>query len=326
MEVMVSAPCRWAHVIRRWAYSCVMPGTVPGAGRRMMSAPASTKEAMSCSVIMFSAASERIPAACILPAARTMLSPTASLKRRSVCSMAVLVTPTPGLPVSRTKSMPSFLARRAFSTVARRPADMAHMGSVSISASSATGSRLMPMGRPVSFFSRRMVSPGSTGGRPWMTGCCTSNRFSSRISAPMEAANSALVTLPSSGCTEPMVSQAMTRPSLFWMDSSRSALVNCAKSEAQQSSIRFAIVGSPFLFFFYYTTGQGAFTRQTKKPPDYYRMARLVGDERIELPQVESESTALPLCKSPIFCFVLRGEPLNVCYYTENARLCQAVF
>ena len=27
----------------------------------------------------------------------------------------------------------------------------------------------------------------------------------------------------------------------------------------------------------------------------------LVGDERIELPQVESESTALPLCKSPLF-------------------------
>ena len=33
---------------------------------------------------------------------------------------------------------------------------------------------------------------------------------------------------------------------------------------------------------------------------------RLVGDERIELPQVESESTALPLCKSPIFCCVSR--------------------
>ena len=32
----------------------------------------------------------------------------------------------------------------------------------------------------------------------------------------------------------------------------------------------------------------------------------LVGDERIELPQVESESTALPLCKSPIFCCVSR--------------------
>ena len=31
---------------------------------------------------------------------------------------------------------------------------------------------------------------------------------------------------------------------------------------------------------------------------------RLVGDERIELPQVESESTALPLCKSPISCCV----------------------
>ena len=32
----------------------------------------------------------------------------------------------------------------------------------------------------------------------------------------------------------------------------------------------------------------------------------LVGDERIELPQVESESTALPLCKSPISCCVSR--------------------
>ena len=32
----------------------------------------------------------------------------------------------------------------------------------------------------------------------------------------------------------------------------------------------------------------------------------LVGDERIELPQVESESTALPLCKSPLFGFVSR--------------------
>ncbi len=29
--------------------------------------------------------------------------------------------------------------------------------------------------------------------------------------------------------------------------------------------------------------------------------AFLVGDERIELPQTESESAALPLCKSPIF-------------------------
>ena len=34
----------------------------------------------------------------------------------------------------------------------------------------------------------------------------------------------------------------------------------------------------------------------------------LVGDERIELPQVESESTALPLCKSPLFGFALSTE------------------
>ena len=36
----------------------------------------------------------------------------------------------------------------------------------------------------------------------------------------------------------------------------------------------------------------------------------LVGDERIELPQVESESTALPLCKSPLFGFALSTEAL----------------
>ena len=36
----------------------------------------------------------------------------------------------------------------------------------------------------------------------------------------------------------------------------------------------------------------------------------LVGDERIELPQVESESTALPLCKSPLFGFAFSTEAL----------------
>ena len=224
------------------AYSIVMPGTVPGAGSRMMSAPAAVKSAMSASVRMLSAASVNTPAACILPAASTMLSPTAALNLRSVSMMAGLDTPMPGLPVRRMKSTPSSLARRAFSTVARRPADIFQMGSVSPSSPSATGSRLMPMGRPVSFFSIRTVFSGSVSGRPLMTGCCTSNMFSSRMSAPIEAANSALVTLPSSGCTVPMVSQAMTRPSLFWMDSSRSALENPRKSDAQQSSKRLGIV------------------------------------------------------------------------------------
>ena len=42
--------------------------------------------------------------------------------------------------------------------------------------------------------------------------------------------------------------------------------------------------------------------KQNKKPPDCSSDGFvLVGDERIELPQVESESTALPLCKSPSF-------------------------
>ena len=68
------------------------------------------------------------------------------------------------------------------------------------------------------------------------------NRCKITGSAPIEAANSALVTLPSSGCTVPMVSQAMTRPSLFWMDSRRSLLVKLRKSDAQQSSKRLGIV------------------------------------------------------------------------------------
>ena len=51
---------------------------------------------------------------------------------------------------------------------------------------------------------------------------------------------------------------------------------------------------------------------KTEKPPDCSSDGFvLVGDERIELPQVESESTALPLCKSPssgsCFCGVNRS-------------------
>ena len=49
---------------------------------------------------------------------------------------------------------------------------------------------------------------------------------------------------------------------------------------------------------------------KTEKPPDCSSDGFvLVGDERIELPQVESESTALPLCKSPSFgsCFAVRA-------------------
>src|SRR5699024_10137886 len=42
---------------------------------------------------------------------------------------------------------------------------------------------------------------------------------------------------------------------------------------------------------------QSGCTRNKKALSVWTRL--LVGDERIELPQVESESTALPLCKSP---------------------------
>ena len=53
---------------------------------------------------------------------------------------------------------------------------------------------------------------------------------------------------------------------------------------------------------------------KTEKPPDCSSDGFvLVGDERIELPQVESESTALPLCKSPIFCLASCGASRSTC-------------
>lgn len=52
----------------------------------------------------------------------------------------------------------------------------------------------------------------------------------------------------------------------------------------------------------------------------------LVGDERIELPQVESESTALPLCKSPLFSLSAAPCAADKGYYTQKARACQPFF
>ena len=52
----------------------------------------------------------------------------------------------------------------------------------------------------------------------------------------------------------------------------------------------------------------------------------LVGDERIELPQVESESTALPLCKSPLFSSSATPCAADKGYYTQKARACQPFF
>ena len=52
----------------------------------------------------------------------------------------------------------------------------------------------------------------------------------------------------------------------------------------------------------------------------------LVGDERIELPQVESESTALPLCKSPLFCLSAAPCAADRKYYTRKGLACQPFF
>ena len=54
--------------------------------------------------------------------------------------------------------------------------------------------------------------------------------------------------------------------------------------------------------------------------------AAVVGDERIELPQTESESVALPLCKSPISLSGARGLPSTLNYYIRSSRVCQHLF
>ena len=164
---MVSTPLLWASLTRLLTYSMVMPGTVPGAGNRTISAPAPINSSTSRAVIICSPASDGIPDACILPAARITLSPTAAFSRRKVSVMAPLETPLPGFPVSRIMSTPISQAFTAFSTVARRPGDIFHiLSGSSPPALSSTGSRLMPTMRPVNRFSSRTQSSGFTFGRP----------------------------------------------------------------------------------------------------------------------------------------------------------------
>ena len=118
MVVIAKAPFSCAFLISFRAYSIVIPGTVPGAGSNITSAPASTNASTSFFVKIFSPASEIIPDACILPAVRITLSPTASLNVESACMIALLSTPTPGFPVRTIISTPISAAFRAFSTVA----------------------------------------------------------------------------------------------------------------------------------------------------------------------------------------------------------------
>ena len=189
---------------------------------------------------MFSPPSPATPEACILPAARISRSPTAARMLRRDSTMALLLTPLPGFPVKTTISTPISAARTAFSAVARRPALIFQsVPSLDLAACGSTGSRLMPTTRPVSRLISRTVSSSATLGSALMTGCCTSNIFSSRISALSEAAYSALVTSTSSGGVMPMVSHASTRPSHAARALSSSGLVQFCKSDGVQSKRRF---------------------------------------------------------------------------------------
>ena len=100
----------------------------------------------------------------------------------------------------------------------------------------------MPIIRPVSSFTRRTTSSGRVSGRPTMRGSHTSNIFKSSRSAPMEAANSALVTSLSSGGMMPMVSAASTRPSLPATACSSSFADSEASSAGSRSSTRFVMM------------------------------------------------------------------------------------
>ena len=243
IAVSASLPRLCTTSISLCAYSCVMPGTVPGAGSRIISAPAAMNASASAGVMIFSPPSPATPDACILPAASSTRSPTAAEIAFSASTINSLLTPLPGLPVRTIKSTPISAALRAFSAVAKRPPLIFQsVPSLLLAACRSQGSRLMPTTRPVRRLSSRTVSTSGTFGSALMTGCCTSNIFSSRMSALREAAYSAFVTSTSSGGVRPMVSHASTRPSLPAIASSSSALVYRAKSLGVQSSRRFTLI------------------------------------------------------------------------------------
>ena len=125
IAVIVRTPLSWACAISSRTYSMVIPGTVPGAGRRMISAPASINSSTSFFVMICSPPSPGTPEACIFPAAKISLSFSRADMALSESVMARLLTPFPGFPVRSTISTPISEALTAFSTVAFRPADIA---------------------------------------------------------------------------------------------------------------------------------------------------------------------------------------------------------
>ena len=142
-------------------YSIVIPGTVPGAGMRITSAPASAKSTHIIFPDDILTTLRQNPCSMhLLPAISMIRSPNSSLNFLRVWVIAAFVTPTPGLPVSTMKSTPISIAFRAFATVAARPDVRFHSPFVStaLAASGSSGSRLMPTARPVRRFTSRIVS------------------------------------------------------------------------------------------------------------------------------------------------------------------------
>ena len=124
--------------------SLVKPGTVPTAGTKITSAPASRKALTDSSL----ATGSSTPAPCIFPA---IINPEKfSLAVFTALAIILLVTPVPGFPVKQTKLNPSFSAAFIESAVAVLPNEICNFVD-SIFALLSTGSRFTPIGRPVSF-------------------------------------------------------------------------------------------------------------------------------------------------------------------------------
>ena len=190
-------------------------------------------------------ASDRMPDACILPATRITLSPSSGAMAARDSVIALFWTPIPGFPVKTSISAPMAAAVFAFCRLALRPFVKLQMSSSEPAEKDCSaGSKLTATKRPVKRLISRMVSFGSTFGRPQIWGSITSNMFRMTTSAPMAQTNSALVMFPNIGCTAPIVSHASMRPSLMAIDFKIWSLFMVSRSVVLQSKSRFNMLNS----------------------------------------------------------------------------------
>ena len=124
-----------------------MPQTVPTAGTKTISAPAS----INCSADFKLTTGSSTPELCIFPA--IMIPSKCFLAKATFLAIKSLVTPVPGLPVNKIKSKPSSLAFLKVAADAFLPGSIETLVEAK-SKFSSTGSTFMPIGKPTSSFKR----------------------------------------------------------------------------------------------------------------------------------------------------------------------------